>query len=398
MGIMRAITESASGTLADQWKDIITSGSFTEHTVVAPGVLQHSNAGRGVNYSGSDGVISNGSKIFIPEHTAAFVFSQAGIENVITEPGGYEYQDGQASVFNGDGVGRSILGQAVARVGYGGQTADQKRIAFVNLREIRGLKFGTRGPLLFHDRFYEVDLEILAFGSFAVQVTDPERFIRNFVPPNTTSYSFASEHVRAQISAEFLQSFVESLNELSARYRVSQLPSHAQEVAAQIASDSSNAGTWRERFGFGMVAVGIENIELTPESRDLVNQYSSNRMDLKAYEGISQEASNIGAQQKIAQGVQDHGLGDGAGMMFGIGLAQGISPQTAATVGMNSTAPGAPAPMPAQAAQTPPPVTTPAGWYTDPWANDQGVRVLRWWDGNQWTGHVTYPPPSPPGS
>lgn len=43
MGIMRAITESASGTLADQWKDIIASGSFTEHTVVAPGVLQHSN-------------------------------------------------------------------------------------------------------------------------------------------------------------------------------------------------------------------------------------------------------------------------------------------------------------------------------------------------------------------
>lgn len=165
-----------------------------------------------------------------------------------------------------------------------------------------------------------------------MQVTDTERFIRNFVPPNTTSYSFASDNVRAQISAEFLQSFVESLNELSARYRVSQLPSHAQEVAAQIASDSSNAGTWRERFGFGMVAVGIENIELTPESRDLVNQYSSNRMDLKAYEGISQEASNIGAQQKYAQGVQDHGLGDGAGMMFGIGLAQGISPQTAATI------------------------------------------------------------------
>ena len=47
-------------------------------------------------------------------------------------------------------------------------------------------------------------------------------------------------------------------------------------------------------------------------------------MNLKAYEDISQRTSNIGAQQKIAQGVQDNGLGDGAGLIFGVNLAQNL--------------------------------------------------------------------------
>ena len=329
MGIIQALTDAVGGTFADQWKDVITAGLFDERTVVSPGVLQQTNSGRGSNYHGSEGVISNGSKIFVPENTAAFVFSQSGIENIITAPGGFEYRDGQASVFDGDGAARSVFAQVKDRIGYGGQTSDQKRIAFVNLREIRGMKFGTRGPLVYNDLFYEADLEISAFGSFAVKVVNAEKFIRNYVPANATLYSFDNPQARAQISSEFLQSLIDALNSLSTEYRISQLPSRAEEIAARIAGGSSNAGTWRERFGFEVVAVGIESIEFSPESRELVRQYSSNRMNLKAFEGVSQNSSNIGAQQKIAQGVQDHGLGDGAGLLFGMGLVQGMNPQTA---------------------------------------------------------------------
>ncbi|BDZ61108.1 hypothetical protein GCM10025873_08990 [Demequina sediminis] len=107
MGIIQAFTGAVQGTFADQWKDIITAGQFSEHTVVAPGIYQRSNNGRGVNFNGSADVISNGSKFFVPENTAAFVFSQAGIEDIITEPGGYEYRSGQASIFNRDGLSAS---------------------------------------------------------------------------------------------------------------------------------------------------------------------------------------------------------------------------------------------------------------------------------------------------
>jgi Short C-terminal domain len=59
----------------------------------------------------------------------------------------------------------------------------------------------------------------------------------------------------------------------------------------------------------------------------LVNQYSANKMNMRAYEDVSQRVSNIAVQQKIAQGIQDNGLGNGGGMLFGMNMAQNIGSQ-----------------------------------------------------------------------
>lgn len=324
MGIIKAFTGAISGTFADQWKDIITAGVFDEHVVVSPGVQKSFNNGRGANYKGSSGIISNGSKIYVPENTAAFIFSQSGIEDIITEAGGYEYTNGQASIFAGDGVKKAIFNQISNRVGYGGISSEDKQIAFVNLSEIRDIKFGTKGAQVYNDLYYGTDLEIYAYGSFTIKVIDPVKFIQNFVPANVMYYSFDDAKVRSQILSEFLQSFIVALNSMSNTYRISQLASQANIMSQTVANDPNNAGSWPERFGFAIVQVAIENIEFTDESRELVRQYSSNKMQVKAYEDISQRASNIAAQQKIAQGIQDNGFGEGGNMIMGMNMAQAM--------------------------------------------------------------------------
>jgi len=332
MGILQAFAGALGGTFADQWKDIVTAGHFGEYTVVAPGIHQQTNNGRGTNSNGSVDIISNGSKIFVPENTAAFIFSQAGIEDVITQPGGYEFQSGAPSVFNRDGFAAAVRQQVADRFSFGGQPSAQHRIAFVNLREIRGIKFGTRGPVVFHDRAYAVDLELLAFGTFSLRIVDATAFVRNFLPPNTRYYAFDTAEARQQLSSEFIQAFVVAVNSLSETYRISELPSHTGAIAELLAHDGSTLGAWITRFGLDVVQVGIESIELSPESRELVKNFSANRMNLSAFEGVSQQASNVAAQQKIAQGIQNYGLGDGAGLIFGMNLAQGLNPQTAAAI------------------------------------------------------------------
>ena len=195
MAVIKAFAGALGGTFADLWRDIITAGPFTEHTVVVPGIPRGSNNDRGSNEYGSEGIITNGSRIYVPENTAAFIFSETGIENVITESGGYEYRNGEQSVLAGDGIG-SFFNQVADRFTFGGQPGRTKYVAFVNLREIRGIKFGTSAPLVYNDRFYGVDLEIRARGSMSLKVTDPVRFVRNFVPATTVSYSrrMTSQH------------------------------------------------------------------------------------------------------------------------------------------------------------------------------------------------------------
>lgn len=334
MGILDAALDSIGGVLSDQWKDVITAAPFDEHIIVAPGIRKDSQNGRGANY-GAEDILSNGSIIFVPENTAAFVFSQAGIEQVITQPGGFEYRNGEATVFDEQdrrekGIGKKLLGQAADRIGFSGMSAEEKRVAFVNLREIRGLKFGTRGPLAYNDLFYGTDLEVYSYGSFSVQVSDAERFVRNFVPANVTSYSLDDPKARGQLLSEFLNSFIASVNSLSAEYRISQLPSQTNEIVSSITSEGENAGTWPERFGLRLAAVAIENIEFSEESRELIRQFSEKKMGVRAYEDASQQAANIAAQQMIAEGVRNNGLGDGGGMLFGMNLASALNPQNAA--------------------------------------------------------------------
>ena len=156
------------------------------------------------------------------------------------------------------------------------------------------------------------------------------RFVRNFVPGNVTSYSFDQPGPREQILSEFNQSFIVAINSLSDEYRISQLPAHANDIAERVRSDGANAGTWNDRFGFQVVGVGIESIEFTEPSRQLVQQFAANKMNVTAYEGVSQQAGNMAAQQQIAKGIERNGLGDGGGMLFGMNLAQAIDPFTAA--------------------------------------------------------------------
>ena len=334
MALIRAFTGALGGTFADQWLDIITVDRFDEHAALMPGIYQETNRGRGSNMRHSDAVISNGSRIYVPENTAAFIFDQSGIENIITESGVYEYRTGGTeSVFAGDGIGKSIFGQIGERFKYGGEPVANKRVAYVNLREIRGLKFGTPAPLMYHDRFYDTDLDIRARGMMSLRITNPTAFIRQFVPPNVDYISFDDPKTKSQLLSEFMQSFSVALNSLSNEYRISELPSQANAIAQAIAADEGNAGTWESRFGIHLAGIGIESIEFTPESRELVKQYSANRMNVAAYENVSQQASNIAAQQKIAQGVQESGFGDMGGMMLGVGFAQGVNPMTGAMPG-----------------------------------------------------------------
>ena len=267
------VVQAFAGGLIDQWSEVVTADGFDEHTVVSPGVFR--GRGRG-SWAGDLGEVVDGTQIYVPENTAAFVFSGNGVEAIMGIPGGYVYRTAPP-MQQGESLG-TALGR-VAQMALQRQVrSDVRTVAFINLREIRGLKFGTPRPVLFHDNAYGTDLEITAFGTYSLRVADPITFVQQFMPANTHHYTFADPASRQTLASELLQSFAVAVNSLSATCRASELPSRTNDVVAAIMSPDGVAASWLYRFGLQLRSVAVESLEFSPSSRRLVEEYSRTRM------------------------------------------------------------------------------------------------------------------------
>ena len=88
MGFIQAVKGSIGGSLTDQWKDFYGPKSNVSATAgVFPGVPMGTNNGRGANYKGNENIITNGSKIVVPEGTALVTIQDGAITGIITEAG-----------------------------------------------------------------------------------------------------------------------------------------------------------------------------------------------------------------------------------------------------------------------------------------------------------------------
>ena len=130
MGFIKAFTGALSGTFADQWKDFYAPRTDVPATAALfQAVPSGTNAGRGENYKGSENIITNGSKMIVPEGTALITVQDGQITGLIAEAGGYEFKSDDVnskSLFAGDGILSSTLGQSWERFKFGGQPGSQQ--------------------------------------------------------------------------------------------------------------------------------------------------------------------------------------------------------------------------------------------------------------------------------
>jgi len=75
MGLVQAVAGAVGGVLADQWKDFYTVPAGLPATAALfAAVPNGTNAGRGSNTKGSSNIITNGSKIVVPEGYGLLLF------------------------------------------------------------------------------------------------------------------------------------------------------------------------------------------------------------------------------------------------------------------------------------------------------------------------------------
>lgn len=339
MGLIYAGADAVVGTLADQWPSFFTAPPFDEQGLVHPGVLRQRKSGRGLLRRGpSTNVVTDGSRILVPENTAVVITDGGRITSVSVEPGYFEFRnDGVPSLFEGSGVGRSLIAQSWERFKFGGAPARQQLIHFVNLSEVRNLKFGTPGPLAYSDYSLAPGsaqvpvLRLRARGQYSVRIVDPVRFFRNFLPPNVRTYSLADPAASSQLAQEFITTFQAALQMLSRTTPIASLASHGPALADALTSVGGPEGSWRDRFGLQVVAVAISAIEYDDASRALMDKYNQGVL-------LGGDVGNAYAQTTVADAARalaESGAG-GTGM---VGMAMGLGALGGTVSGMAQPTP-----------------------------------------------------------
>lgn len=314
MGIIRAITNAVGGGLADQWLEVIEPDQMSDHTVFAAGV-QMRRGERNANTKKTSAVVSNGSVIHVYPNQFMILVDGGRIVDYTAEEGYYTVNNSaEPSLFNGE------LGEAVKesfnRMRFGGTTPHTQRVFYINLQEIKGIKFGTTNPVNYFDSFYNSELFLRAFGTYSIKVVDPIKFYSEAIPKDSDHVDISD--INEQYLSEFLGALQAAINQLSADgVRISHVTSKNMELSrymAQILDDD-----WKDLRGMEVVSVGLAGISYSEESQKLINMRNQGAMlgDPNVREGYVQGA--------VARGMEAAGSNSAGSMAGFMGMGLGMN-------------------------------------------------------------------------
>lgn len=318
MGIIKAIASAVGGGLADQWLEVIEPDEMDDKTVFTRGVTVRQGDSRNSNRKGTKDTISNGSVVHVYPNQFMMLIDGGKVVDYTAEEGYYTVDNSSLpSMFNGE-FG-DTLKEAFNRIKFGGVTSSTQKVFYINLQEIKGIKFGTRNPVNYFDSFYNAELFLRAHGTYSIKIKNPLTFYSEAIPKNEDRVEI--EDINEQYLSEFLEAFQSAINQMSADgVRISYVASKGRELSKYMADilDSD----WGEMRGMEIQSVGISSISYDEESTKLINMRNQGAMlgDPTVREGY--------VQGSIARGLEAAGSNANGSMAGFMGVGMGMQSTT----------------------------------------------------------------------
>ena len=316
MGIIRAVTSAIGGALADSWQEVIEPAPMGENTCIVPGQLISQN-GKSQNKKGSDNIVSNGSIIHVYDNQMMILVDGGKIVDFTAEPGYFKVDNSSMpSLFAGQFM--DSLKESFSRVKYGGVPSQAQRVFFINLQEMKNIKFGTPNAVNYFDNFYNAELFIRAHGTYSVKVTDPFKFYQEVIPRSaiTQNESVDFQSLNQQYCDEFIEALASAINQYSADgNRVSFITSKSRELGKYMSQTLDEE--WNQGRGMEVVSVGIK-VSYDEESQALINMRNKGAM-------LSDAAIQQGyVAGNISEGLKDAGSNANGAMAGFMGMGMGM--------------------------------------------------------------------------
>ena len=338
MVFIKSFTGALGGTFADEWKDFyVPRGNVPATAAIFGAEKKGTDAGRGENTKGSENIITNGSKIVVPEGTALITLQDGAITGCITEPGGFIFQSNDQnsqSFLAGNGIISSTLKTSWERFKFGGIPAAEQIAIYVNLKEIPGNMFGTQSEIYWDDAYMNSQVGAITRGTYSLKIVDPILFVKNFVPadylrPNAPVFDFADmDNVAGtqlfnEVVGSLSAAFSNYTNDPDKGNRITKIQGDQIGFANSLSQAVEEGYRWKSDRGLEIVKVAITAIEYDEDTKRLLS-------DVKKADALSGARGNSFMQQSVARGFQAAGENNGAaGMAF---MGMGIN-GTANTIG-----------------------------------------------------------------
>ncbi|MCL2757297.1 MAG: SPFH domain-containing protein, partial [Coriobacteriia bacterium] len=285
MGFIEAFKGAIGGQFADQWKDFYMVPSGISATAgIFPAVKKSTDATRGANVKGSENIITNGSKILVPDNMALLTFQSGELTGFICEPGGFIFATDSIyaqSFFAGGGFINSIIKNSWERFKFGGIPADQQLAFYVNLKEIPNNRFGTQSAIYWDDAYMGAQVGAITRGSYTLKITDPIAFVKGYVPAryivqDAKPFDFADMNNPAveQLFNEVIQSlsaaFSNYTNDPTKGNRITRIQGDSVGFAQSLSAAVETNYRWSSDRGLTIVNAALQAIEYDETSKALL--------------------------------------------------------------------------------------------------------------------------------
>lgn len=291
MGLIKAFTSSTSSALGDQFKEYVSCPAMANGVLIQRGEVHHGDG----NKNPSEGIITNGSAIMVPESTVMMVVENGKILEFSAEPGTYQFESGtEPSIFTG-GFGQGII-DTIKKIGsrttFGGATANDQRVYYVNLLAMTGNKFGSPQPKKITDDKYGM-LEVTFFGEYAIKVENPATLVQNVIGSNAKDRVLYSEILEDQFKTKFVEKLTQAITVVMRKHKVpfGDIGMYGTDISNEMNHllDSDLVS----KYGIKISDVAIADINLTDESMKRVSKIDDATIfsDGRLQSGLMAEAS-----------------------------------------------------------------------------------------------------------
>ena len=322
MGLIKAVTSSVSSGFGDQFKEFIECPEVANNVIIQRGQVNHGDG----NKNPSEGIITKGSQIVVPEGMAMMIVDNGAIADFSAEPGIYTYeQSSEPTVFDGGffkGI-KDTIKTIGRRITYGGQPAHDQRVYYVNTKVMMGNKFGSPQPKKITDEKYGT-LEVTFFGEYAVRVIDPALLVAEVIGTNPKDTITYDEVVGSQLKAKFVEKVTVAISNVMRNKKVSfgDMGLYGSDISDEM--NKCLDDSWKKQYGLEITDVAMGDINLTEESMKRVSRID----DAKIFSDPSMQSGLMASAS--AQAMENAAANEGGSMMGFMGM--GMANQAGATM------------------------------------------------------------------